>query len=221
MAEVATQPETLSSSRWNSLHIGLTQPRRRFDQCIEDSLQVEGRAADDLEHIGGGGLLLERLAQLVEQPRVLDGDDGLRREVVDQLDLLFGKRANLLPVDGNGTDQTTVLEHWDQEVGPSTCSLHKGNKARVAFYIARLGHEIGDVDNAFGRGEAGKRITRIFADGKKWIFGPTLGVGGRRVALGGKTKRIVRIEKQVGELCLAYARRILQYGLKHRLQLAG
>ena len=25
----------------------------------------------------GGGLLLQRLAQLVEQPRVLDGDDGL------------------------------------------------------------------------------------------------------------------------------------------------
>ena len=55
-------------------------------------LQIEGRAADDLEHVGGGGLLLERFTQLVEQARVLDGDDGLSGEVLDQLDLLIGER---------------------------------------------------------------------------------------------------------------------------------
>src|ERR1700731_946656 len=61
--------------------VGLPQAMRRFDQGIEHSLQVEGRAADDLEHVGGGCLLLQRLAQvarsrlpLVEQARVLDGD---------------------------------------------------------------------------------------------------------------------------------------------------
>ena len=32
-------------------------------------------------------------AQLVEQPCVLDGDDGLRGEVLDQLDLLVGERT--------------------------------------------------------------------------------------------------------------------------------
>ena len=65
--------------RWrrNADHVRLAQPRRRFDQRIEHRLQIEGRAADDLEHVGGGGLLLQRFAQLVEQPRVLDGDDGL------------------------------------------------------------------------------------------------------------------------------------------------
>ena len=42
-----------------------------------------------LQHLRGRGLLLQRLAQIVgaltqfvEQPRVLDGDDGLRREVL-------------------------------------------------------------------------------------------------------------------------------------------
>jgi hypothetical protein len=29
------------------------------------------------ERVGGGGLLLQRFAQLVEQPGVFDGDDGL------------------------------------------------------------------------------------------------------------------------------------------------
>ena len=51
------------------------------------------------------------LAQLVEQARVLDGDDGLGGEVRDQLDLLVGERPDLLAVDDDGADQLVVLEH--------------------------------------------------------------------------------------------------------------
>ena len=68
----------------DAAHIGCAKPRRQFDQRIEHGLQIEGRAADDLEHVGGGGLLLQRFASaprallhLVEQPRVLDGDHRL------------------------------------------------------------------------------------------------------------------------------------------------
>ncbi len=67
----------------------IAKPRCRFGKRIQDGLQIESRTANDLEHFGGGGLLLQRFAQLVEQPRVLDGDDGLRGEVLHQLDLLF------------------------------------------------------------------------------------------------------------------------------------
>ena len=49
--------------------------------------------------------------QLVQQPRVLDGDDGLRGEVLHQLDLLVGERPDLLAVDDDGADQLAVLEH--------------------------------------------------------------------------------------------------------------
>src|SRR5262245_47827970 len=38
----------------------LAQPCRRSDERIEHGLQIEGRTADDLEHVGGRGLLLER-----------------------------------------------------------------------------------------------------------------------------------------------------------------
>ena len=69
-----------------------------FGERIEHGLQVEGRAADDLEHVGGGGLLLQRFAQLVEQARVLDRDDGLSGEILHQLDLLVGERAHLLAI---------------------------------------------------------------------------------------------------------------------------
>jgi hypothetical protein len=63
-------------------HIRFAKLRSGLDKCVEYRLQIEGRAADDLEHVGGGGLLLQRFAQLVEQARVLDGDDGLAGEIL-------------------------------------------------------------------------------------------------------------------------------------------
>ena len=44
-------------------------------------------------------------SQFIEQPRVLDGDDGLGGEVLHQLDLLVGERSNLLAVDDDSADQ--------------------------------------------------------------------------------------------------------------------
>jgi len=52
-------------------------------------LQIEGRAADHLQHVARRSLVFERffevagaLAQFAEQSRVLHRDDGLRREVL-------------------------------------------------------------------------------------------------------------------------------------------
>src|SRR5262249_41672774 len=56
--------------------IRLTEARRRLGQRIENGLKIEGRAANDLEHVGGSRLLLQRFAQLVEQAGVLEGNDS-------------------------------------------------------------------------------------------------------------------------------------------------
>src|SRR5262245_46176508 len=63
---------------------------RRLGERIEHRLQIEGRAADDLAHVGGGSLLLQRFGELararlhvVEQPHVLDRDRRLVREGTD------------------------------------------------------------------------------------------------------------------------------------------
>jgi len=37
----------------------LTKPNGRFDKRVEHRLQIKSRTADDLEHISGGGLLLQ------------------------------------------------------------------------------------------------------------------------------------------------------------------
>src|SRR5262249_34870209 len=50
----------------NGCLIRLTQFGGRLDQRVEHGLKIKGRAADYLEHVGGGGLLVERLAQLFQ-----------------------------------------------------------------------------------------------------------------------------------------------------------
>ncbi|MGB7670831.1 MAG: hypothetical protein WBM31_07100, partial [Pseudolabrys sp.] len=72
----------------------LAQANSRLDQRIEHRLQIERRATDDLEHVGCGRLLLEGFTQLIQQARILDGDDGLGSKSRYQIDLLLGKRFN-------------------------------------------------------------------------------------------------------------------------------
>ena len=129
--------------------------------------------SNNLQHLRSRRLLLQRfreivgaLAQLAEQPRVLDGDDGLGREICQQLDLFGAERTYLLPIDGDGADQFTLLEQRDEEVRSGARGLHEGNEARVALQIAWLGRQIGNIDDASGSGEAVKRVRRIFADQK-------------------------------------------------------
>src|SRR5262249_41663240 len=85
---------------------------------LEHRLQFTRRRADDLQYLRGRSLLLQRLAeiggalpQLVEQARVLDGDDGLFRKVADKFDLLVGKGADILANEVERTDQPPLLQH--------------------------------------------------------------------------------------------------------------
>src|SRR6516162_10318596 len=91
--------------------VGLTKAGGRFNKRLQYRLQVERRTADDFEHVGRGGLLLQRLPQLVEQPRVLDGDDGLGGKVRDQRYLFVGKWPNLLAINVEGANDRTFLQH--------------------------------------------------------------------------------------------------------------
>jgi len=140
--------------------VRLTQPCSRFNERIEHGLQIEGRAADHLKHVGGRGLLLQRLAQLVEQTRVLNGDDGLGGEVRDQIDLLVGKRANLLAVNREDTDKLFVLEHRDGENGPEPPKIDRRNEDGFAFDVSRLSGDIRDMNRPPGLDDTAQRRSR-------------------------------------------------------------
>jgi len=47
----------------------------------KDRLKIAGGTTDNLKHLRRRRLPLQRLPQFVEQPRVLDGDNGLGGEV--------------------------------------------------------------------------------------------------------------------------------------------
>ena len=56
---------------------------RLFQNSIEHRGEVAGRAVDDLQYLGSGGLLLQRLARLVDQPRIFHRNHSLRGEVLN------------------------------------------------------------------------------------------------------------------------------------------
>jgi hypothetical protein len=110
--------EAVSLIHVKRAELGFTEPCCVLQHCIENRLQLPRRARDDAQHLGGRRLLLQcftqivgALAQLVEQPDILDGDHGLGGEIREKLDLLVGERAYLLAVDDNGADQRPLLEH--------------------------------------------------------------------------------------------------------------
>jgi hypothetical protein len=76
-----------------------------------NTVQLAGRTTNYVQHLRGRRLLLERLAeivralaQLVEQARVLDGDDGLLGKIAHQLDMLLAEGAYLLAKDHDDAD---------------------------------------------------------------------------------------------------------------------
>src|SRR5262249_56359525 len=60
---------------------------------------------DDAQHLRGGDLLVERLAQLVEQARVLDRYHRLIGEAPHQLKLILLKGSHLAAIDNHHTDR--------------------------------------------------------------------------------------------------------------------
>ena len=81
---------------------GAAQPCGGRYKSVEHRLEIECRAADDLQHLGGRGLLVQCLGQLartlllrIEQAHVLDCDHRLIGEGLQQSDLGVGKWSDV------------------------------------------------------------------------------------------------------------------------------
>src|SRR5262249_27517370 len=87
-------------------------------------------------------LLLERLAQFAEQPRVLDGDNGLIREGLDQRELLGGEGSNLHPPHRNRANEDTFATHRHAKKRPDTADTRslgvEGTPVRIGLRIEDL-----------------------------------------------------------------------------------
>src|SRR5258706_13935227 len=99
----ATKPLALAQE--NNRIVRLAKPASILGDGLQHRLNVCRGSSDHTEDLACHGLLLQRLAQLVEQPRVLDGDDGLFREIADKLDLLVTERLHVRPENADSPEQ--------------------------------------------------------------------------------------------------------------------
>ena len=97
--------------------IGAAKPDGRFDYCVQHRLHIGGRAADDLEHVAGRGLVFERFfkiaragLQFAEQPRILHRDDRLVGKGAHQFDLPLGERLDPLPREINRAEHGPLAQ---------------------------------------------------------------------------------------------------------------
>src|SRR5262245_36959249 len=60
----------------------LAEPDRSLEHRVEDRGEVAGGGIDDLQYLGGRGLLFQGFARLDNEPRILHRDDRLCREVL-------------------------------------------------------------------------------------------------------------------------------------------
>src|SRR5438105_1035892 len=96
------------------------QVQRLFEHRVKYRRELAGRGVDDPQHLGGGGLLFQGLARLGDEARVLHRDDRLRREVLQQRDLLVGKPADFLAKHVNRAEKRLVFAESEQEPRPDS-----------------------------------------------------------------------------------------------------
>ena len=110
--------------------VGGAQAHCPLDHRIEHRREVAGRGVDNLQDLGSRGLLFQGLACLGQEARVFHRDDRLRREILQQRDLLVGKRPDLLAIAGDCAEQPAVLAQRQHEVGAHAAAPGDGAGGR-------------------------------------------------------------------------------------------
>src|SRR5215467_5820722 len=95
MNEIPVEPEHVAE-------LSLAEFRCALGDRVEHGLDVGRRTRDYAQYLGGCCLIFKGFLQLAltrllgfEQPRILDGDDGLVGEGLDEFDLPSGERLPL------------------------------------------------------------------------------------------------------------------------------
>src|SRR6516225_8963922 len=195
-------------------HFCFAQARSRLDQRVEHGLQVKGGAADHLKYVRRGGLLLQRFAQLVEQPRVFDRHDGLFREIAHKLHLLVAERSHLLPINGYRSDGLVFLEHWHCHVAARAAEFGRVIREKLPF-----SRSISEEDGSLHADD----VLKCASDcGLKWsALSDELCERRRDVEFCRRAQSAVFVVEHHAELCFAKSRGVFQHALEYWLKLTG
>ena len=154
--------------------------------------------------------------QFVEQPRVLDGDNGLSGEVRYQGDLFVSKRSDFLTEQANRTDQFVFLQHWGGQTRPHAAKFDGCSVFGITSFALLCC--IGDVSHRLRRDHEAKDIVRI---GTNRRTPACLGISERRIMRRHEAKCVAIPAIDITECGVANANSVRQHGFKHRLKIAG
>ena len=158
------------------------------------------------------------MTKLVEQSRILDGDDRLSGEVLHQLDLLVGEGANFLAVDGERANQFVLLQHGDSQKCPHATKFDGCNGGWVASVgVALLRCGIGDVNDPLGSQHATRHSFRIGTIERR--ISSRFREGWRRVVRGDKGQGVAVPAIDIPKRGVADTDRVLQHGGEHALKI--
>src|SRR6516165_9242013 len=101
----ATIIRSRSPSKRQTNALSAPHSRTALSATLSNRLQLECRPADHFEHVGGGGLLLQGFAQLIEQPHVLNRNHCLIGESGKQLDVPVREGPHPVPVRRHHADR--------------------------------------------------------------------------------------------------------------------
>ena len=142
---------------------GAAQPHAPFPASRRTPARGRRARIDDPQHLGGRGLLLQCLARLGDQPRVLHRDDRLRREVLQQRDLLVGERPDLVAV---AVMIARAARHPCAAARQAACGRRRARRARASGSPCDSRHL--PPDRRCGRAFAVAAAARTDASGWRW-----------------------------------------------------
>jgi hypothetical protein len=116
----------------------LAEPCRLFQHHLKHRREITGRRIDDLQHLGRRGLLLQCLARLGQEPRVLHRDYRLRREVFQESDFFVGEQAYLTASRRNHPEKHILSPQWHEQHSADPVNL-RGRPERDVIDLSCIG----------------------------------------------------------------------------------
>src|SRR4029077_17891030 len=189
----------------------------------QDGFKIH-RRIDSLGHFAERPQLPNRLREFsgsglkfMEQSGVFNRDDGLRRKIRYQFNLLFGEGAHFLTVDGKDTNQLVLLEHWYVQQRAEATEFNGGHKNRLALYICRLRLDVDNMNCLLRLSDTTKGSTRARSLRASL---PKLRKCRRHAEHRRRVQEAILVTKQDSKTRLANANCIRQHRLEYRLQFA-
>ena len=124
-------------------HVGIAEPRGGLDQRFQHRLQIERRAADDLQHVAGRGLVFQRFLKIARaglqraiRLRAGDRDHRLLGEGFQQFDLAVGEAAGFQAVSVIGPIAASSRISGSDNDRLVTAVAYRPGQVRISIDIA-------------------------------------------------------------------------------------